>query len=209
MKQPLLFASLLLWAASACASPVTIHLLSFDGPLVNGIPIYPYTLLIGGGAPFFGMCDDYYHDGTPGDKWQANLTNLGTGDLSMVRFASSGLAAYQEAAWILFQTEVTAPTEWPNINYAVWHIFNPSLPIGPQAQTWIVRAQLAAEKHFPSMDFNLVMIGTPVDIAAPETGDQEYIWIERSTPVPESGSLILLGSGAMGLAATLRRKWKN
>jgi hypothetical protein len=203
VKQALLLAGLVFWALGACASPVTLHLLSFDGPVVNGIPTYPYTLQIDGESPFFGMCNDYYHDGTPGDKWHANLTNLGSGDLSTVRFASSGLLAYQEAAWILLQTGMNAPTEWPDLNYAVWAIFNPSLPIGPSAQSWIDSAQAEARKKFPSANFSLVEIATPVDINAPETGDQEFMYI-----TPEPGSLILLGSGALGIAGVLRKHWK-
>ena len=194
---------LLLWAACAAASPVTLHLLSFDGPWVNGIPTYPYTLLIDGGEPFQGACDDYYHDGAPGDRWQANLTNLGTGDLTYLRFASSGLEAYQEAAWILLQTMVTAPTDWPDMNYAIWAIFNPTVPINAAAQSWIDQAEIAAQKKFRGVDFNLVMIATPVDIDAPPTGDQEFIYI-----TPEPASLVLLASGLMGIAGMLRRKSK-
>jgi hypothetical protein len=104
----ILLAGLLLLGEIAFASPVTISLVSFDGPYVSGIPTYPYTLQYTGSAPFWGMCDDYYHDGAPGDIWQANLTNLGSGNLTYLRFASAGLPAYQEAAWILLQTEVTS-----------------------------------------------------------------------------------------------------
>jgi hypothetical protein len=54
------------------------------------------------------MCDDYYHDGAPGDVWQANLTNLGTANLATARFTSSGLVSYHEAGWILLQTTITS-----------------------------------------------------------------------------------------------------
>lgn len=179
-----------------------MHLLSFDGPFVNGIPTYPYTLLIAGDSPFFGMCNDYYHDGTPGDKWLANLTNLGTGDLSNVRFAASGLIAYEEAGWILLQTRVTAPDQWPDMNFAVWHIFNPTVPIDTLAQSWINLAEHEAQKRFENVDLDLVMIATPVDKNAPPTGDQEFMYIIT----PEPASLVLLASGAMGMAGVLRRK---
>lgn len=181
-----------------------MHLVSFDGPFVNGIPTYPYTLLIGGGSPFFGMCNDYYHDGTPGDNWLANLTNLGTGDLSNVRFASSGLIDYEEAGWILLQTRVTARAELPDMNFAVWHIFNPTVSIDSLAAFWIDLAQQEARKKFENVDLGLVMIATPVDKNAPPTGDQEFMYIIT----PEPGSLLLLASGAMGMAGVLRRKLK-
>ena len=178
-----------------------MQFLSFDGPFVNGIPTYPYTLQINDSVPFLAMCDDYYHDGAPGDVWQANLTSLETGDLSLVRFSSSGLVAYQEAGWILLQTGVTASWQWPDMNFAVWHIFSPSVPIDTLAQYWINMAQIEAQNGFPGVDFNLVMIATPVDINAPPTGDQEFIYI-----TPEPGSVILLASGCVGIAGLLRPK---
>jgi len=45
------------------------------------------------------------------------------------------------------------------------------------------------------------MIATPVDVNAPPTGDQEFIYI-----TPEPGSLILLASGCVGIAGLLRPK---
>ena len=121
--------------------------------------------------------------------------------LTYLRFASSGLEAYEEAAWILLQTDVNAPNQWPDMNYAIWAIFNPTVRIDSTAQAWIDQAQSQAKKKFPNVDFSLVMIATPVDINAPPTSDQEFMYI-----TPEPGSLILLVSGALGMARLLRRK---
>lgn len=171
----------------------------FDGSWQSG---YPYTVELNSSLPFWAMCDDYYHDGTPGDIWLANLTNLGTGNLTNLRFASSGLVAYEEAAWILLQTRVTLPPQWTDMNYAVWSIFNPTVVIDQQAEDWIDLAEQEARKKFQGVNLHLVEIATPVDIDAPPTGDQEFIWI-----TPEPGSLILLGSGVVGIAFELHRKW--
>ena len=54
------------------------------------------------------MCDDWVHGGAPGDTWQANYTNLGTGNLSLLRFNQlpGALTLYDEVGWLLLQTEV-------------------------------------------------------------------------------------------------------
>jgi hypothetical protein len=199
-----------LWAAVACAFPVTLELLSLDGPYVNGVPTYPYTLQIDVNSPFWGMCGDFYHGGAPGDMWQANLTNLGTGDLTYMRFASSGLVAYQEAAWIFMQTPITPQLQWTDMNYAVWHIFNPTVAIDQDAQSWIILAQ----KNIGGVDFSQVVIATPVYVNAPPIGDQEYLWFASNpnpplSPVPEPGSLILVTTGVNGMGWLLHRKTRG
>lgn len=183
-------------------------LYSFQGPFVNGIPTFPYIIAFDNHYPFMGMCDDYYHDGSPGDTWPAYLTNLWTGDLSHVRFASAGLVAYQEAAWILLQAGATAPGNWPDMNFAVWHFFNSTVPINQNSQYWI---DLAAA-NYQNGDYRTVWVATPIPIDAPPTGDQEFlfIWDNGSPPipprVPEPGSITLLATATLTTAAALRRR---
>jgi len=171
VKRSILLACLIFWAVGLFASPVYIGLVSFDGTFVNGIPTYPYSLVAAGSPPFWAMCDDYYHDGTPGDQWLANLTNLGTGNPTNLRFASFGLVAYEEVGWIFLQTFNTPTSQWPDMNFAVWHIFNPTVVITPTAQRWINLAMA----NYQYGDYTHVYIATPLQINASPTGDQEFI----------------------------------
>ena len=188
----------------------TISLISFDGPFVNGIPTYPYTIQLFGLFSVNAMCDDYYHDGTPGDVWQAYLTELSTGRLSTLRFGGQGLVPYEEAAWIFLQTFTVPSSQWPDMNYAVWHIFNPTVLIDANSQRWIDLATI----FYPFTVYDEVWIVTPNPINAPPTGDQEFIFFGPSTtpfqaPVPEPGSLLLLTTSGLAAFATLRSKWKS
>src|ERR1039458_9878594 len=145
MKRFVVIVGMLLAAACTYASPipgpdytnpVSVTLLSFSGgQWQNG---YPYTLsMLGPSALFKAMCDDYTHGGSIGESWQANITNLGSNNLTLTRFghqeSALGLAFYHEAGWILLQTPVTPSSEYQDMNYAVWHIFDPD-PFRPPGE---------------------------------------------------------------------------
>ena len=143
------------------------------------------------------MCDDWAHGGLPGDTWQANFTDLGTDNLSLVRFNQlpNALTLYQEAGWLLIQTRVTTPPQWTDINVAVWYIFDNSTPLTPNAQNWLALVQQEANNGFPGINFHQIAIYTPVNqFDMNVEGPQELLRL-----VPEPGTLVMLVSGMIGL----------
>ena len=214
MKRFVVIVGMLLAAACTYASPipgpdytnpVSVTLLSFSGgQWQNG---YPYTLsMLGPSALFKAMCDDYTHGGSIGESWQANITNLGSNNLTLTRFgheeAALGLAFYREAGWILLQTVVTPSSAYQDMNIAVWHIFDSAVPLTPGAQGWLDAAMAEAALGYPGVPFNDVSIITPVDQYDPNLNHpQEFLTIDPrlQSSTPEPGTLLLLGTGLVGL----------
>ena len=172
----------------------------------------PYYATVNAGSVTDVMCDDWVHGGLAGDTWQANFTNLGTGDISLLRYnqVPGALVLYDEAGWLLMQTEIVPRTQWEDINYAVWHIFVPTAPLpGPGSLYWLKLAEEQAAIGFPGVDFSDVGIYTPINQYDPNSRSPQELLISPAAIVgavstPEPGTLLLLGSGFAGLLARKR-----
>jgi hypothetical protein len=215
----------LLFGASVCAyaGPVEFTFVSWnDGQWQNG---YPYVIqeTDGPNAALTVMCDDYFHGGMPGQMWEANISSLGSGNISLARFnqepagpnALAPLTNYDAAGWLLLQTLVEPSNQYQAMNYAVWYLFDPTqTPCNSACQNWVSDARMSII-GLPQSYYDRVYIITPVDQYNPDPDSaQEFLALGSSTglglgpngdpSVPEPGTLLLLGSG---LAAIAGRKF--
>jgi hypothetical protein len=216
MRKFLLLAVVLFGAVSAFAGPVNFEFLAYtDGNWQLG---YPYYITAGpSGSVMAVMCDDYLHGGAPGDTWEANITDLGSNNVSLTRFGETehalGIGMYREAGWILLETVTTPSSQWMDMNEAVWHIFDPQSPIDSGGEAWLTAAMQEARLGFPGVDFNKVYIITPVNQFDQDPNSmQEFMYIGNdpssssgsAATTPEPGTFLLLGTGAL---AMLRRRF--
>lgn len=221
MRKLCLFLGLLFAAVSAFAGPQpgptarylpNVEFLGWSGgDWTNG---YPYYLTYRTGVVTAVMCDDYAHSGQHGDMYDAIITNLGTSNLSNVRFNQlpDALTLYREAGWLLLETLANPQSDWKDINYAVWHIFDTNSPLDQDQQTWLDKAIAEANGGFLGVNFNQVSIITPVNQYGGDNTMQEFMFLNDSTPppggsmpggtTPEPSTYLMLGTGALGLWKT-------
>jgi len=206
------------YASSSDSGPVEFTFVAWNnGQWQNGYPYVIEPTNSPSGAILAVMCDDYFHGGDPGDMWMANITQLGSDNISLARFnmtsgptALSPLKLYDEAGYLLLQTQVEPTNQWQAINYAVWYIFDPSqTPCNGPCQMYLSEAQQASMHDFYGADFDKVYIITPVNQHDPNpNGPQEFLALgpdsglgigPGSPTVPEPGTLLLLSSGLLAI----------
>jgi hypothetical protein len=182
----MLAASLVAAAPLHAQTPFTF----VDGGSVSafGYLVGPYNGLVGTGSSaqsVFLYCVDYAHTITPGEQWNANLTNLGTGAGIGTNTRSADLTLYRQAAWLTTQYALH-PEATADIQATIWNLFGTS-PGVPSSNYWFLQAQ----SSYASLDYSSFLVATDVNMAL-STSAQEFIVV-----TPEPASMALLATGLL------------
>lgn len=177
--------------AYADGVPVTMVFTGVNGAN-NGIDyVSPYYATMNG-QPVTLFCVDFINTVNFKQVWYANLTSVGSSDLSNTRYGNtliSPVAAnapilYEEAAWLTTQF-ASHTSDYVSLQYALWDLMNPgSEPTSyGDVQNWL---DLAA-KNYKTIDPSAFQIVTNVGPVTLTGQVQEFI-----IRTPEPSTLLLL-----------------
>ena len=182
----------------------------------SGNLIAPYYATVNGVAETV-YCDDYANDVYLGQQYTANLTNMGSGNLSETRYGgltytlqtatgSTTYSAIQVYEMVAYLTTQFGSNETTNglVQDTIWNLFNPN-PGNSNIAPPTLSSNFylyAAESNYTLINPNNFYILTNTGTVALTGQIQELIF------APEPASMLLIGFGLIGVSLYGRRKLK-
>jgi len=197
-----------LFAAPSFADTVDV---TFVGPVTGAMSdmsnsgyyyyISPYSLLVNGTVEN-GYCIDFNHEITSGQSWTANTTPA-SGPFGNTYLNSQ--IPYQEMGWLVSQFGLASSADQKAIQQAIWDISTqgtfPFLLTG-QTQVWYNLATTYSNYNSWTGAGWTILTDANNKTAS---GAQEFL-IQGPVPTPEPGTIMLLGSGILGVYGFSRKK---